>query len=69
MNGQQFKKVREIIGISNKELSKKSGVGIRAIKSYEGGWNNINNASVTRVLKISKALGVEITDILDIDDF
>lgn len=55
--------------MTQKELSKRSGIHIGSIRSYEQGWSNINNASVTRVLKISKALGVEITDILDIDDF
>lgn len=65
MNGKQFKKVIDIIGISKRNLSKKSGVGLKTIESYTSGINNINNASVSRVMRLAKALGVEITDILD----
>ena len=43
MNGKQFKKVIDIIGISKRNLSKKSGVGLKTIESYTSGINNINN--------------------------
>lgn len=61
----QLKKVRKIIGLTQEELSKKSGVDVGTIRAYEQGWANINNASVSRVMKLAKALGVEVTDILD----
>lgn len=63
----QLKKVRKIIGLTQEELSKKSGVDVGTIRSYEQGWASINNASVSRVIKLAKALGVNIEDILDID--
>lgn len=65
MKGQQLKRVRNIIGLTQKELSEKSGVSFKSVQLYEQGRMDINNASVSRVMRLAKALGVEITDILD----
>jgi DNA-binding XRE family transcriptional regulator len=58
-------KVRQELGISREELSKKSGVSYRAIENYEQGRVNINNASVGKVRSMAEVLHVPIEKILD----
>lgn len=61
----RLKAMREIKGLSQSELSTKSGVTLRNIQAYEIGYRDINKASVESVLKLSEALGCDITDIIN----
>lgn len=56
---------RRAAGISRKKLSELSGVNIRVIERYEQRRTNINDASVSRVLDMAKALGVPMEKIID----
>lgn len=61
----KLKKVREEQGITQKQLSEKSGVNLRTIQNLEQGYKNINHASVSKVIKIAIALHCSIMDILE----
>lgn len=61
----RLKAMREIKGLSQSELSTKSGVTLRNIQAYEIGYRDINKASVESVLKLAEALGCDITDIIN----
>ena len=61
----RLKAMREIKGLSQSELSAKSGVTLRNIQAYEIGYRDINKASVESVLKLAEALGCDITDIIN----
>jgi DNA-binding XRE family transcriptional regulator len=61
----KLKKIRESRGFSQSELSRKSGVTLRAIQLYEQKVNNIDKASVNTIYKLAKVLYCEIEDLLE----
>ena len=60
-----LKSMREEKGLSQSELSKKSGVPLRNIQAYEQGYNDINKAQVITVLKLAEALDCDVYDIIN----
>lgn len=60
-----LKRKREEKGISQAELSKKSGINLRTIQNYEQGFKNINNGKVISIIALSEALDCSIYDIID----
>ena len=60
-----LKEMREKSGMSQSQLSRTAGVNIRTIQSYEQGIKDINRAQVGIVLKLAKALGCSIEDLID----
>lgn len=56
---------REDKGLTQLELSEKSGVNLRMIQNYEQGVKDINKASVVTVLQLAEALGVDVYDIIN----
>ena len=51
-------------GLSQSQLSKKSGVNKRMIQNYEQGVRNINGAKLSTLVDLAIALEVPIIDIL-----
>lgn len=64
-NTSKLKQKRESLNISQRELSNLSGVSYRTIQQYEQKQKNINNASTSVVLALSKTLKCDIRDILE----
>ena len=60
-----LKMIRKAIGLTQKELSIKSGVDLRSIQMYEQKRNDINKAQAETLLKLSKALGCSIESLLE----
>lgn len=60
-----LKAVRESAGLSQSQLSKKSGVNVRTLQSYERGAKNIDGAKLETLLDLSAALECKIPDILE----
>jgi DNA-binding Xre family transcriptional regulator len=60
-----LKTIRTVSGLSQSELAKESGVELRSIQMYEQRKNDINKAQVETLLKLSKVLGCDITDLLE----
>ena len=60
----RLKEYRNRLGISQAELSRRSGVHIRSIQQYEIGAKDIKKASVTTVIALSKALSCDTEDLL-----
>lgn len=56
---------RESRGMTQAELSEKSGVNKRMIQHYEQGFKDINKAQVLTVLKLSEALECDVYDIIN----
>ena len=61
----RLKWYREDKGMTQLELSEKSGVNLRMIQNYEQGVKDINKASVVTVLQLAEALGVDVYDIIN----
>lgn len=57
--------VRHEAGLTRKQLEEKSGVSWRLIERYEQRGRDINNASVSVVRTLARALDVPIEKILD----
>lgn len=57
--------VRKAIGLSQKELSEKSGVTLRMIQQYEQRAKNINKATVSNLFALAQALGCKAEDLLE----
>ncbi|MCC8162830.1 MAG: helix-turn-helix transcriptional regulator [Lachnospiraceae bacterium] len=56
---------RKIVGMTQAELSRRSGVNLRTLQQYESGAKSINKASVQNVSALAGALGCGIDDILE----
>ena len=61
----RLKRIRSAYGCSQSRLAKISGVGLRSIQMYEQRRKNINRAEAESVLRLSRALGCEMEDILE----
>lgn len=63
--GSRLKIHRNRMGLSQRGLAEQSGVNVRTIQQYEIGSKDINKASVTTVLELSRALCCDIEDLLE----
>ena len=52
-------------GMTLKELAEKAGVNINTLITYDNGRKDLNNASVTFVRKLARALNCTIDDLTD----
>lgn len=57
--------VRKAIGLSQKELSEKSGVTLRMIQQYEQRAKDINKATASNLFALSQALGCKSEDLFE----
>ena len=56
---------RKLVGLSQSQLARATGVGLRAIQQYEQRAKDINKASVASVVALSRALFCQPEDILE----
>lgn len=56
--------IRKARGFTQQQLSEASGVTLRMIQLYEQGQNDIEKAQVNVVLRLAKALGCDVEDLL-----
>ena len=61
----RLKWYRDDKGMTQLELSEKSGVNLRMIQNYEQGVKDINKASVVTVLQLAEALGCDVYEIIN----
>ena len=62
-----LQKVRKAKGLSQSQLAKLAGVPVKTIQKYESGERDINKGQALIVYKLSNALGVQISEILNIE--
>ena len=60
-----LKRMRTLVGMTQKELAKLSGVGLRSIQMYEQRQKDINKASVESIYRIARILGCSVEDIIE----
>lgn len=56
---------RKLCGISQIELSNRTGVNLRIIQSYEQRLRDINKAQASTVIRLAKALSCEPEDLME----
>ena len=61
----KLSEIRKARGFTQQDLSEASGVTLRMIQLYEQKQNDISKAQVTVVIKLAKALGCEVEDLID----
>lgn len=61
----KLRSLREVRGLSQRELSKISGVKIRSIQLFEQKVNDIDKAQAHTLYKLSRVLGCIIEDLLE----
>ena len=61
----RLKRIRTAYGCSQSRLAEMSGVGLRSIQMYEQRNKDINRAEAGSVLRLARALGCEIEDIME----
>ena len=61
----RLQEYRRLLGFSQSELAKRSGVNVRSIQQYEIGAKDIKKASVTTVIALSKALNCDTESLLN----
>lgn len=64
-SGSKLKRIREVRGLSQRELSKQSGVNLRNIQMYEQKGNDIDKAQAQILYKLSRVLGCDVEDLLE----
>lgn len=57
--------VRKAIGLSQRELSERSGVTLRMIQQYEQRAKDINRAAASNLFALAKVLGCKAEDLLE----
>jgi transcriptional regulator with XRE-family HTH domain len=57
--------IRRAAGLSQQELSEKSGVKLTTLQKLESGVNDIMGAKVGTVLALVRALGTTVEDLVD----
>jgi transcriptional regulator with XRE-family HTH domain len=58
----KLKEIRKAKGLTLQELADKSGVKIETIRSLEYEINNPNNAKISTLIKLAKALKCKVRD-------
>ena len=58
-------RIREIAGLSQAKLATEAGVSLRLIEMYEQREKDINKAQVLHAIKIARALGCEVEDLME----
>ena len=61
----QLQMIRKGSGMSQSELAKKAEVSVRTLQALETGARDIDKVNVLTALKLARALGCSIEDILD----
>lgn len=61
----RLKFMRELKGMTQASLAKKSGVSQRNIQAYEQGYKDINKAQVVTVLQLAEALDCDVYEIIN----
>lgn len=64
-NTTRLQRQRKQCGLTQKELSEKSGVKLRTVQQYEMKAKDINKAAVSTVFALSTVLGCRIEDLLE----
>ena len=59
-----LKLIRIKAGLTQAELSRKSGVNFRMIQHYEQGDKDLKKAAAETVVKLARALNCNITDLI-----
>lgn len=63
-----LQELRKAKGLSQSQLANATGISYRSIQQWEIGARNINNASVTNIVKLANALDCRITELLTDED-
>ena len=63
-NETRLKRLSAYAGLTQKQLSVKSGVSQRMIEQYEQGRKNLSHASVATVISLADAIGCNVRDIV-----
>lgn len=64
----KLKQVRKAKGLTQKELAEATGMSMRTLQHLEQGARDLNGTAALTVYAIAKALGVEMTELLDIPE-
>jgi len=63
----KLKQLTQTAGITQRELSERSGVPLRAVQDYTQGHKPINSAAALTVYKLAKALDTTVENLLEFD--
>lgn len=63
----KLKQLTQAAGITQRELSERSGVPLRAVQDYTQGHKPINSAAALTVYKLAKALDTTVENLLEFD--
>ncbi len=62
-----IKEARIKAGLTQEELAMKSGVKLSTLQKLERGVNSMNGATAETVLRLARALGVTVEDLVTIE--
>lgn len=62
----RLKESRERAGLTQKELSERSGVNIRTIQNYEQGYKDINKAQGLSLYKLARVLNGTMENLIEL---
>lgn len=56
---------RFVAGLSQSQLADQADISVRVLQNYEQGVRDLSKASAITVLRIAKAIGVTVEDLID----
>ncbi len=59
-----LKRQRRLVGLTQQELSDRSGVKLRMIQAYEQNYQDISKAEVATVIRLARALFCDVEDLI-----
>lgn len=59
-----LKRQRRLVGLTQQELSDRSGVKLRMIQAYEQKYQDISKAEVATVIRLARALSCDVEDLI-----
>ena len=61
---ENLQRLRQAAGLSQSQLAKLAGVGVRVYQNYEQGVRDISKAQLSTLLRICKALNCKLSDVV-----
>lgn len=61
----KLRKIKESKNLTAKDIAASAGINITRFQQYEYGYRSINKAEALVVYRITKAIGCEMSDILE----
>ena len=65
----KLKEMRQVAGLSQRQLAEKAGINVRTLQHYEQGSKLFDHARIDTILKVCLALNCKLDDIIENQEY